>query len=190
MVVMPEEVYLQINLESQQEEDSLRTIDVFGVPSERSKSGEYEVSEQIYGFFELFVAKELFKTNRTLSQYSFESVKIWLYDTRESREAQGYTVPSADLETIRISSEVKDSELKYISVLDAGLTETQRPTWETGCKELLTPLFQRFISPEEPPAILHEFLQMRLGVKLANKLDLYFNMRKNMCFDALIVQAK
>lgn len=187
---MVEEAYLKVDFGVQQEGDNLKSIEIFGVPTEQLENGQVVVSEKVHSFLEMFIAKEMFEANRTLSKYSFESLKIWLYDTSKAREEQGFSLPSREQEAIVFSSNLPESELKYISVIDIGLTGNPKVLWEKACDELLTILFKRFVSPPDPPDVLKEFMLMRFGEQLTNKLDLYLSMRKNMCFDALIVQAK
>lgn len=187
---MVEETYAPIVFQSQAEEDNLKRIEIIGVPREPSGDGNQTVSTNAYNFFEMFVATELFKENKLLSQYSFEFIKIWVYNTSEAANAQGYSLPRGESSALKLFSKREDSELKYISVLDIGLSGNQKVLWEKGCKELLTPLFRKFVPPAEPPDVMKDYLRMRFGKRLADKMDLYLHMRKNMCFDALIVEAK
>ena len=187
---MVEEAYLPIAFDSQIEEDNLKRIDFMGVPAERLEGGEYRVSENSENFLNDCVAKGLFKANRTLSQYSFESLKIWLYDTNKPRNSQGYPLPEEDKIAFKLSSHLEASELKCISVVDVGLSGNQHKLWKNGCEELLKPMFSRFIAPPDPPDVLKDFLAMRFGARLSTRLDLYLSMRKNIFFDSLIVEAK
>ena len=119
---MVEEAYLPIAFDSQIEEDNLKRIDFLGVPAERLEGGEYRVSENSENFLNDCVAKGLFKANRTLSQYSFESLKIWLYDTNKHRNSQGYPLPEVDKIAIKLSSYLEASVLKCISVVEFGVS--------------------------------------------------------------------
>ncbi|MEM6598647.1 MAG: hypothetical protein AAF635_10810 [Cyanobacteria bacterium P01_C01_bin.69] len=184
------EGYLQIVFESENEEDNLRKIEIIGAPTEQSNSNGHSISETTHNFLETFVAQELFKGNRTLSQYSFESLRLWMYDTQKPVDMQGFPLPNLEQVSFQIQSHLIASELKYISILDVGLFDNPKKLWKTGCEELLKPMFSRFIAPPEPPGILKDFLVMRFGAQLSNKLDLYLSMRQNMHFDALIIEAK
>ena len=188
---MVEKTCSRIVFHSEEAEDNLRRIEVIGIPLERTNGGFRRTSSaNIYNFFEMFVATELFKENRLLSQYSFELVKLWVYRADSLTDEQSDLFPSQDSFAFQMASEVEGSELKSISVVDVGLLGNQKVLWERGCKELLTPLFQRFVPPAEPPDVLNDYLQMRFGKRLASKLNLYLHMRQNMCFDSLIVEPR
>lgn len=187
---MVEEAYLPIVFSSPKEEDNLKKIEIFGASAKHSKSGGYQVSEHSRNFLHDCIAKALFKENRSLSKYSFESLKIWLYDTQTPLESQGYSIPDSHKTAFKLHSHLEASELKYISIMDVGLLGNQQKLWTTGCEELLKPMFSRFIAPPDPPAVLKDFLAIRFGTELSTRLDLYLSMRKNMWFDALIIEAK
>jgi len=187
---MVEAAYLPIVFKSQKEEDNLKSIEIFGVPAERLQNDECYISENAKNFLNDCVAEGLFTANRTLSQYSFESLKIWLYNTSKPQDSQGYPCPSRGQIAIELPSHLEASELTSISIVDIGLSGKPYQLWESGCEELFKPMFSRFIAPPDPPDVLKEFLQMRFGTRLSTRLDLYLSMRKNMYFDALIVEAK
>lgn len=186
---MAKEAYLTTTFNTQKEEDNLKRIEILGILAERTESG-YAISEKSENFLYDCVARTLFLENRTLSKYSFESLKIWLYDSSKPRDSQGHLLPEGDDVAFVLHSHLEASELKRITVLDVGLSGNQYKLWKTGCEELLQPMFSRFIAPPEPPDVLKEFLEMRFGAKLTNRIDLYLSMRKNMRFDELIIEAK
>ena len=180
---------LQLVFHSPEPEDNLKTIEVLNAPAELKTEGRYQVNAQVSRFFESFVANELFRFNRALSLYSFESLKIWLCNG-SGNNLQGRQLPAISHKSITLPSHLTASQLKQIIVLDIDLDGNQRMLWEDACKELLRPLFGKFIAPAEPPDVLKEFLTMRLGSQLSDRLNLYFNMREHMPFDSFIVQAK
>lgn len=187
---MVESAYLPIVFNAQKDEDNLRKIEILGIPAERVESDNSQDKDTSESFLNDCVAKNLFKENRTLSQYSFEVLRIWLYDTQKPKRSQGYSIPADDQIAFELHSHVEASELKYISIVDIGLSGNQYKIWKKGCEELLKPMFSRFIAPPDPPDVLKEFLIMRFGAALSNRLDLYLSLRENMCFDALIIEAK
>lgn len=198
---MVKKEYLNVAFRSNEQEDNLKIIEVLNMPARQEKDSEdYVADHEISSFFELFVADELFRRNRTLSLYSFESLKIWLHATpQRTKDENNPLVPVqlpsteaaiTDAMTTTLTSHLSASELKQIMVLDIGLSGNQRVLWQDACKELLTPLFGKFIPPPQPPAVLTDFLTIKFGAKLSGKLDLYLSMRKHICFDALVVQAK
>ncbi|MEL7071170.1 MAG: hypothetical protein AAGN15_21340 [Cyanobacteria bacterium J06581_3] len=180
---MVKEDLLQLVFHSDEPEDNLKKITVLNVPGQLNKQGSYEVDDQIISFFKNFVADELFALNRKLSLYSFESLKLWLCQESQSAEAQaklqGERLPTIDSKAVTLISHLTTSELKKIVVLDASLKGNQQMLWENACHELLTPLFGRFVPPAKPPEVLRDFLLMRVGTQLSNKLDLSHGSLKN-----------
>ena len=181
-----DELYFQTSYRSSDETENLNIIELSGIPGERQENGEYIVNEQVNGFFEERIAKELFRSSRKLSGYQVTNLKVWLYDTSLKLETLGNQFPKLTEKTLKIESFLDQSELDCIYVLNDWADECD--AWEAACKKLLAPLFHQFVPPPDPPDVLKDFLVMRLGIDLTNKLDLYLSMRKNMFFNALIVQ--
>ena len=188
--LMVKEDLLQLVFHSDEPEDNLKKITVLNVPGQLNKQGSYEIEGQIISFFKNFIADELFALNRKLPLYSFESLKIWLCQASESAGLQGERLPTMSSKAITLVSHLSGSELKQIVVLDANLQANQQTLWEDACRELLTPLFGRFVPPAKPPEVLKNFLVMRVGTQLSDRLELYLNMRDYICFDSLVLQAK
>ncbi|MEL6262852.1 MAG: hypothetical protein AAFQ40_12025 [Cyanobacteria bacterium J06623_5] len=183
------EVYLQVDFCSSDTTQALKKIELLGIPGERSEDGGYIVNEKVNRFFEELIAKELFRESAKLNQFPVNTLKIWLYDTSILREEQDYYLPEVTAgKDLEILSPLSSSELERIFVIDKGFLDDEYERWKTFCEELVTPLFSRFVPPPDPPEILKEFLVMKFGEELSSKLDLYLSMRKNMFFNALIVQ--
>ncbi|MEO0769453.1 MAG: hypothetical protein AAFY72_08460 [Cyanobacteria bacterium J06649_4] len=183
-----EEVYFQTSYRSFSEAEGLNEIELLGIPGELQPNGEYIVNKEITGFFEDLIAKELFRGSRKQTHYQFESLKVWLYDTTLKTELLGDKFPSLTEKTLRIDSPIEQSELICIYVVENDFLMDEYVVWKEACEQLLRPLFHRFVPPPDPPDVLKDFLVMRFGMDLTNKLDLYLSMRKNMFFNALIVQ--
>ncbi|MEL6604464.1 MAG: hypothetical protein AAFP20_14700 [Cyanobacteria bacterium J06614_10] len=182
------EVYLQVDFCSSDATHSLQKIELLGIPGERSEDGGYVVNERVNRFFEELLAKELFRESIKLTQFPVNTLKIWLYDTSISEEDRDYHLPEIKGKDLEINSPLSSSELERVFVIDKGFSGKDYEVWKSSCKELVTPLFSRFVPPPDPPEILKEFLVMKFGEELSSKLDLYLSMRKNMFFNALIVQ--
>ncbi|MEL6776654.1 MAG: hypothetical protein AAFO06_05310 [Cyanobacteria bacterium J06597_16] len=176
------------NLDSPGEPEVLVESDYILWPGERlSRAGEV-TSERIETFFMNLVTKELSREHYCEYRERFKTLKIWLYATHLSSLPQLSQMPAVHPQDLNIEVPLVASELKHIYVLDSGLSGAEYDVWEESCRALFEPLFSRFVAPQHPPDILKQFMVMRFGDRLAKKLFLSLEMRKNMFFDALVIQ--
>jgi len=187
----PEKIFLEIGFRSPESEGSLRTIELFGVPGERLPNGECIVNQKVQRFFDDLIVRKLFYQGRQLPDCNFEYLKIWLYDT-ETRDAQrGYDIPKIDRYDLEISSNNTLSKLEKIYVLDNGLTNSEYERWAKTAEQLFNPLFKKFILPPEPPSIEANSIfnpLLKLVENIHESLDSYSNLKRNLFFNALIIQ--
>ena len=146
------------------------------------------VDKKVNDFFKKFIAEEIEKRKSSIPYFQFDSLKVWLCDTAQCDTPVGYELPTLTDKALCFNSAIPGSELTRIQVLDNGFTGTDYDDWKAACETLFVPLFQRMVAPASPPDVLKEFMVMRFGVDLSQKLNLYLDMKKNIFFDALIVQ--
>lgn len=176
------------NLDSPGEPEVLVDSDYILWPGERLSGAGEVTSERIEIFFMNLVTKELSREQHREYRERFGKLKIWLYATPLSSLPQLSQVPAVHPQDLKIEVPLAASELKHIYVLDSGLSGAEYDVWEASCRALFEPLFSRFVAPQHPPDILKQFMIMRFGDRLAKKLFLSLEMRKNMFFDALVIQ--
>jgi hypothetical protein len=181
-------VFLQIGFRSSERDGSLRTIELFGIPGERSSNGEYAVSEKTQRFFDDLIVRKLFRDSRQLPYCDFEHLKIWLYNMDTRDEERGYDIPRIDDRDLKIRSDISSSRLERIYVLDNELTGREYERWRRTSEALFTPLFSKFLAPPEPPSILKNIPLVRFAEEVAEKVDPYLKMRQSAFFNALIIQ--
>lgn len=183
-----EKVHLQIGFRSSEKTGTLKTIELFGVPGERLRNGEYIVSEKTQHFFDDLIVRKIFRDSRRLSYCDFEYLKVWLYDTNESNENRGYEIPQIDERDLVIRSNINASSLERIYVLDNELTGREKEEWVKTSEDLFTPLFNKFITPPEPPDIFGNNPITNFVKGVAETVDPYLKMKQAIFFNALIIQ--
>ena len=194
-----EEIYLEIGFRSPETDGNLKTIELLGVPG-KIKNGECVVSNETKKFFDKLIVRELFRQSRLLPNCNFEYLKIWLYDTETENNERGYSIPTIDSGDLEIESNVPESKLERIYVLDNELTGQEYKSWKRDAENLFNPLFRKFIAPPELPSFLTEesiannpliqlFKPFAEAIdKTTEALDKYAKMKQSLFFDALIIQ--
>lgn len=192
-----ETVFLRIGFRSSEPEGRLTNIELFGVPGKTSTTGQVDSSEKIKHFFDDLIARTIFRKARLIPECDFQYLKIWLYDTETTDAERGYQIPQIDERDLEITSNVPSSKLEFIYVLDSQLTGREYERWEKIARELLTPLFIKFIAPPEMPSELanNPFVKLiesssffKALEMVNNTLDPYSNMKQKLFFNALIIQ--
>ncbi len=195
-----EEIYLEIGFRSPETDGNLKTIELLGVPGQRLENGECVVSDKIKNFFDQLIVRELFRQSRLLPNCNFEYLKIWLYDTEIENNERGYSVPTIDSSDLEIESNIPESKLERIYVLDNELTGQEYESWKRDAENLFNPLFIKFIAPPEFSSFLTEesiannpliqlFKPFAEGIdKKIEAFDKYAKMKQSLFFDALIIQ--
>ncbi|MEK0180175.1 MAG: hypothetical protein EAZ98_03540 [Oscillatoriales cyanobacterium] len=192
-----ETVFLRIGFRSPEQDGSLTTIELFGVPGKTLSTGQVDSSAQIKRFFDDLIARVIFRRARLIPECDFEYLKIWLYDTETKDAERGYQIPQIDERDLEITSNVPSSKLELIYVLDNQLTGTEYESWEKIARELFTPLFLKLIAPPELPSELANNPFVKLmeaspfgkALEMVNStLDPYSPMKQKLFFNALIIQ--
>uniref|UniRef100_A0A7C3ZLW7 Uncharacterized protein n=1 Tax=Planktothricoides sp. SpSt-374 TaxID=2282167 RepID=A0A7C3ZLW7_9CYAN len=181
-------IYTVVGFRSPYREGKLRTIELVGVPGIRQKNGQCVVPEKTQRFFDSLLVGKLFTVSIRLRDCNFNQLKIWLYDTDATMRERGYEVASIDNRDLLIPSPIPSSQLEAIYVLDNELTGPEYQKWERDARQLLTPLFQEFITPPEPPDILANNPVVQFLQSLGENLDPYSQAKRKITFNALIVQ--
>jgi hypothetical protein len=192
-----EAVFLKIGFRSSEQDGSLKTIELFGVPGKASTTGQLHSSEQIKHFFDDLIVKVIFRKARLIPECDFEYLKIWLYETGTKDDERGYQIPQLDRRDLEIKSNTPSSKLETIYVLDNELTGVEYERWEKTARELFAPLFLKFITPPEMPSELANNPFVKLmeaspfgkALEMVNStLDPYMSMKQKLFFNALIIQ--
>jgi len=187
----PEKNFLEIGFRSPESEGSLRTIELFGVPGEQLPNGQCVVNQKVQRFFDDLIVRRIFYQGRKLPDCNFEYLKIWLYNTETRNTHRGYDIPQIDRDDLEILSNNPLSRLEKIYVLDNGLKDSEYARWSKTAEQLFNPLFQKFVLPPEPPSIeANSILNplLKLVENVHDSLDSYSNLKRNLFFNALIVQ--
>jgi hypothetical protein len=171
---------------------SLRTIQIFGIPSTKLSNGEYVVTDISKSFFDDLIVKKLFQRSCCLPDCDFEYLKIWLYDLDVDDSKREYDIPKLDERDLKIKSTFSSSKLESIYVLDNGLSNDEYILWKKTVKELFSPLFINFVAPPTPSKELANNPLFKLVESftdpLKDSLDPYGKMKQNLFFNALIIQ--
>lgn len=183
-----EPVFLKVGFRSSERIGSLRTIELIGVPGERSRTGQYAVSEKTQLFFDDIIARKLFRDSRHLSDCNFEHLTIWLYEMDVKNEKRGYEVPVIDEHDLEIKDSSNVSSLERIYVLDNELTGNEYIEWKNTAEALFNPLFSKFITPPKIPDNFKYNPFAKLAEGLAETVDPHLKMKQAVFFNALIIQ--
>lgn len=186
-----ENAFLEIGFRSSSSQGTLQTIELIGIPGEQMPNGKYVVRDEIRLFFDDLMVRSLFRKSRMIPECDFQFLKIWLYDTQISDTERGYQIPQIDNKDLEISSQNPISKLKTIYVLDNELEGKEYQRWEKVCQELFASLFDKFIAPPELPEIIATnplFAPLKLGVEFIESIDRYGKRKRDLFFDALIIQ--
>ncbi|TAD93321.1 MAG: hypothetical protein EAZ78_15465 [Oscillatoriales cyanobacterium] len=98
-----ETVFLRIGFRSPEQDGSLTTIELFGVPGKTLSTGQVDSSAQIKRFFDDLIARVIFRRARLIPECDFEYLKIWLYDTETKDAERGYQIPQIDERDLEIT---------------------------------------------------------------------------------------
>ena len=168
---------------------SSTTIEIIGIPGRETLDGQCNVNEKIERFFDDCIAKPIFKANSRFNQ-DFSSFKIWLYDTEEDQDHQGYVTPDLD-HSVELSASTTTSMLKVIYILNDDISDFDYRFWRRSVEAIANSLFKAFAAlPELPgslPTAATENPFSRLQKFLEGR-DPYAQMKQELFFDALIVQ--
>lgn len=182
-------IFLTVTLESAHRDGNLKFIEIIGVPGQNC-NGKYILSDAMHDFFDNSIAKPIFRSSRRIPNLDWQSLKIWTYATDEEEDDPGYQIPEIDDRDLEIKSNVPDSNLKFIYVLDNELRGTEYRRWKKNAEAIFTPLFKEFVAPPEFPSSFPFAVNpfSRFIESLETGLDPYAKMKRELFFDALIIQ--
>ncbi len=183
-------IYTSLGFRSSHPDGNLRTVEIIGVPGQKKRGGECYIGEKMERFFDDSIARPIFQTSRHIPNLDWQAIKIWLYTIDEGEEEQGYQVPQLNEQDLEIQSNISDSNLKLIYVLDNELPKAEYRRWKKTAESLFTPLFRQFVAPPEFPSSFPFPTNPFSGLiqSLDNRLDPYAQMKRELFFDALIIQ--
>lgn len=192
-----ENPFLTIGFRSTDNQGTLKSIELIGVPGDTLPNGKVKIAPRIQSFFDDLIARVIFFQSRSIPECDFEYLKIWLYDTETEDSDRGYKMPQLDERDLVIESNVPSSKLELIYVLDNQLTGREYDRWVRISRSLFTPLFSKFVTvPELPAEIANNPFVKSMQASLLGKalekvnqtLDPYSNMKQKLFFNALIIQ--
>ena len=180
-----QEIFLTVTLESSHPDSNLKLIELQGVPG-KNQNGRYILSDVMFSFFDDTIGRPLFAASRRLPNQNWQKLTIWLYPTDEN--SLEYQIPRIDDRDLEIASNISESSLQFIYVLDNDLKGLQYRQWEKAAKAVFSPLFKKFAPPPQLPNSLpfnpfSDFIE-----SLDSRLDPYAQMKRELFFDALIIQ--
>ncbi|MEM8780425.1 MAG: hypothetical protein AAGF26_16450 [Cyanobacteria bacterium P01_G01_bin.49] len=179
-----ENIYLSATYESSHRDSILKQMQIIGIPGE-NQNGEYILSDLMYRFFDDTIARPIFAQSRQISNLDWKKLKIWLFATEEDDDSLEYQIPELDNRDLKIKSNIPESNLNCIYVLDDDLSGKEYQRWKKTAQNIFTPLFRKFVAAPELPQLPFNvpFLE-----SLDSKLDPYAKMKRELFFDGLIIQ--
>ena len=177
-------IYLSATYESSHHDSILKQIEIIGIPG-KNKNGQYILSDLMYRFFDDTIARPIFAQSRQISNRDWQKLKLWLLPTEEDDDFLEYQIPELDKRDLKIQSNIPESNLKYIYVLDDELSGKEYHGWKKTAQNIFTPLFRKFVAAPELPQLPFNlpFLE-----SLDSKLDPYARMKQELFFHGLIIQ--
>ena len=73
--------------------------------------------------------------------------------TSEDDDFLEYQIPELDKRDLKIQSNIPESNLKYIYVLDDELSGKEYQGWKKTSQNIFTPLFRKFVAAPELPQL-------------------------------------
>ncbi|XZN98333.1 MAG: hypothetical protein ACM65K_08630 [Microcoleus sp.] len=177
-----QDIFLTVTLESTHRDSKLKQIQIIGVPGQ-NQNGKNILSEAMSCFFDDTIGRPIFAASRQITNLDSQKLTIWLYPTDE--DSLGYQVPKIDERDLELKSNVRESNLKLIYVLDNDLKGNEYRRWKKTSEDIFTPLFRKFVAPPELPQLP---FSLPFIESWDSKLDPYAKMKRELFFDALIIQ--
>ncbi len=184
-----EEVFLSVVFQSSHSDGNLRTIELIGIPGQRTGNGECVVSDKAKRFFDDTIVRRIFSESRRMKDCDFEFLKIWL-DSPGLRRRSDYDIPAVKMPPdYEIRSDIASSSLKSVFILlDDRVEGDEGKRWERDVEKIFSPLFSKFIPPPEMSESIENSFFGRIIDTVTSSADKYAQMKKNLFFDSLIVQ--
>ncbi len=160
-------VFLNVTLESDHPDSKLKQMDIIGVPGQ-NQNGKNILSDTVFGFLDDTIGRPIFAASRQIPNLDWQKLTIWLYPTDE--DSLGYQIPTIDDRDLELKSNV-ESILKSIT-----------------SEDIFTPLFRKFVDPPQLPSSFSFNPFGSFIESLDSRIDPYAKMKRELFFDALIIQ--
>lgn len=176
---------LSLTLESGHDDGNLDQIQIIGVPGQY-QNGKNILSDTVFCFLDDTIGRPIFAASRQIPKLSWQKLTVWLYPTDE--DSLGYQVPTIDDRDLKIKSNVRESNLKLIYVLDNDLRGNEYRRWKNDAEAIFMPLFKKFVAPPQLPSSFSFNPFGSFIESLDSRIDPYAKMKRELFFDALIIQ--
>lgn len=173
--------FLTLPLQSSHPDGLLKHIEIIGIPS-KTINGREVLNDSVLSFFDDSIGRPIFAKARRIPHLKWKKLKIWLSSTDEELE---YSIPDINDLDLKIESNISESNLEQIYILDNELNDNEYWQWKRDAEATFTPLFKKFVPPPQLPIPLpfSPFIE-----SLDTKLDPYAKMKRELFFDTLIIQ--
>lgn len=184
-----DKVFLTASFSYPGNDKKFKKIEIIGVPGKKSANDHDVVEEEIKKLFNNLIIKTILKKSNSLHDCNFDSLKIWLYDMKESNENYGYQIPEIKESYFVMYSSLKISNLERIYVFDNELTGREQEEWKKTAKYLFTPLFNNFVTPPELPEELRNNPVSKFIERGVEIFTPSIKIKQTISFNALIIKA-
>lgn len=182
-----QDIFLTITLESAHRDGNLNQITIIGVPGQ-SQNGQYILSDAMSCFFDDTIGRPIFAASRRIQNLDWQQLTIWLYPTDEDQNSLGYEVPKLDDRDLEFQSNIPESNLQFIYVLDNDLRGLEYRRWKQMSQTIFTPLFKKFVAPPQLPSSFSFNPFESIIESFDSRIDPYAKMKRELFFDALTIQ--
>lgn len=177
--------FLKVTLESDHPDSKLNQIKIIGIPGQ-SQNGKNILSDAVFGFLDDTIGRPIFAASRQIPKLDWQKLTVWLYPT--DKDSLGYQVPTIDDRDLELKSNVRESNLKLIYVLDNDLRGNEYRRWKNDAEAIFMPLFKKFVAPPQLPSSFSFNPFGSFIESLDSRIDPYAKMKRELFFDALIIQ--
>lgn len=178
-------IFLKVTLESDHPDSKLNQIEIIGIPGQ-SQNGKNILSDAVFCFLDDTIGRPIFAASRQIPKLDWQKLTVWLYPT--DKDSLGYQVPTIDDRDLELKSNVRESNLKLIYVLDNDLKGNEYRRWKNDAKAIFTTIFKNFVPPPQLPSSFSFNPFGSFIESLDSRIDPYAKMKRELFFDALIIQ--
>ena len=180
-----QKIVLNLTLESDHPDSKLKQMDIIGVPGQ-NQNGKNILSDTVFCFLDDTIGRPIFAASRQIPKLDWQKLTVWLCATDE--DSLGYQVPTIDDRDLEMKSNIPESNLKLIYVLDNDLKGNEYRRWKKTSEDIFTPLFKKFVPPPQLPSSFSFNPFGSFIESLDSRIDPYAKMKRELFFDALIIQ--
>jgi hypothetical protein len=181
-----QKIVLNVTLKSDHPDSKLKQMDIIGVPGQ-NQNGKNILSDTVFCFLDDTIGRPIFAASRQIPNLDWQKLTIWLYPTDE--DSLEYQVPKIiDDRDLEIKSNIPESNLKLIYVLDNDLRGKEYRRWKNHAEAIFTPLFKKLVAPPQLPSSFSFNPFGSFIESLDSRIDPYAKMKRELFFDALIIQ--